>query len=85
MDRSENNRKVALSRWRNVRQRDLEHLRTLEHDERCGLYLARLLAYLAADGSVTVNRKRNKERGHSDIRFYPDDLVLVDLFTETGS
>ena len=72
----------TTGKWRS---RDLEHLRTLEHDERCGLYLARLLAYLAADGSVTVNRKRNKERGHSDIRFYLDDLVLVDLFTETVS
>ena len=41
-----------------------------------------MLAYLAADGSVTVNRKRNKGRGHSDIRFYPDDAALVSAFIE---
>jgi len=44
------------------------------------MHFVRLLAYIAGDGSITVNRKKNKEFGHVEIRFYPDDPALIPLF-----
>ncbi len=43
---------------------------------------ARLCGFLAADGSVFIRKERKTGKIHHDIRFYPDSLILAQLFND---
>jgi len=78
MNRSEHNRKVALSRWKKVRDREEKFIRKNSASNR---YLKmRMLGYLAGDGYVSV---RNEGKNYT-IRFFPDHESLIKPFVEAS-
>ncbi len=79
MNRSEQNRKVAISRWNNVLKK-----KTIIIQERSRKYpdlKARILAYLMGDGSVTIRKERNGNIHHV-VCFFPDDKQMLQTFLE---
>ena len=79
MNISEHNRKVALSRWSKVHERERnlhnKNFETFPH-------LARLCGFLAGDGSMMVRIDNNGSK-HYVLRFFPDHESLVEPFVES--
>lgn len=76
------NRKVALARWRNHRNKVYDYI--AQNQTSATLVLkARLCGYLAGDGSVTERHDRLNNKMHYDIFFYPDNEVMMQKYLES--
>ena len=67
------------ARWKKEHNAVKEHIKSTHHN-----FLkekARLIGYVMGDGSITANDSPSKG-SHHDIRFYPDDLQMVNLFVK---
>jgi hypothetical protein len=77
------NRKIALVRWKNLRDTISAHLTQISGQEKYVIFRARLHAYIVADGSISMyNEKKRPTATHHQIRFYPDHHSLIPLFIE---
>ncbi|MFH1181728.1 MAG: LAGLIDADG family homing endonuclease [Candidatus Woesearchaeota archaeon] len=76
---SNRNRKVALSRWRNIENRITSGIKAKEKYEEYKLLKAKILGFLAGDGHVSIRKERKSL--HHEIEFYPDRENLAHQFT----
>jgi len=51
--------------------------------EQSAILLSRLCGFLIGDGSVFIRKSKNSDGPHYDIRFYPDDETVANLFMKT--
>ena len=77
MNRSVQNKNVAIARWQNIYAR--ETLRIHENTAKNPELKARLIGYLMGDGSVTVRKEANGTI-HYQMGFYPDDPEMRKSF-----
>lgn len=73
---SERNRKVAINRWKNVRQKLYSEIALKEKSIDFRVLKAKLLGFLAGDGCVLIRQDCNGNMHHS-IDFYPDDKLML--------
>lgn len=59
------------------------HFRIENSKEQSALLLSRLCGFLIGDGSVFIRKSKKSDGKHYDIRFYPDDESVADLFMNT--
>lgn len=81
MNINERNRKVALSRWNRIHEKEKIIVNKNSHKFHLK---ARLFGFLAGDGSVMI-RKDNSNNLHYVLRFFPDHESLIEPFTESLS
>jgi hypothetical protein len=78
-------RNRVLNKWRESRIRNYEKviksLHKVDESER-EILRSRLCGFLAADGSVFIRKELKTGKVHHEIRFYPDNDVLVELFNK---
>jgi len=79
MNINEQNRKVALSRWSKIHEK--ERIIINKNSKKYPLK-ARLCGFLAGDGSIMV-RKDNNRKMHYVLRFFPDHESLIKPFIES--
>jgi intein/homing endonuclease len=75
---SNRNRKVALSRWKNIESRISSGIKAKEKEETYRLLKAKILGFLAGDGHVNVRKEGHAF--HHEIEFYPDIEALAQQF-----
>jgi len=79
-------RNKILEKWRKIRirnyEKSLESFKKLNEEE-SEILKSRLCGFLAADGSVFIRKELRTEKVHYEIRFYPDDYALVELFNKS--
>ena len=80
MDRQQNNKLVAISRWRKVHEKEDEFIRN--NSSQNSYLKMRLLGYLAGDGYVSV--RQDKTGIHHELRFFPDHKSLIKPFVEAS-
>jgi len=80
MDRKQNNKLIAISRWKKVHENEERFIKSNSiHNN----YLKmRLLGYLAGDGYVSV--REDKTGPHYGIKFFPDHESLIKPFIEAS-
>ncbi len=74
MGLKERNRKVAISRW----QKELAKQQPPQH-EGAQIAKAAICGFLAGDGSVIIRQSKKGQKRY-DLKFYPDDLVMLKVF-----
>ena len=74
---SEHNRKVAISRWKKVFEKQTAKI--IETSKKYPYLKARVIGYLMGDGSVTL-RHQKEGSNHHTICFYPDDEQMLKSF-----
>ena len=79
MNIRECNRKVAISRWYKIHEREKKFARKNSHKTHLK---ARLCGFIAGDGSILV-RKDNEGKLHYVLRFFPDHYSLIKPFNES--
>lgn len=81
-DWSSHNRAVANKRWKRVREKYKNHLKSIRGTPTYYLHKARLLGYLAGDGHVKIREeiRSGKQVLHYHIRFYPDDEQMMQAY-----
>ena len=80
MDRKQNNKLVAISRWKKIQEKEKEFIR--KNSIQNNYLKMRLLGYLAGDGYVSI--RRDKTGIHHEIRFFPDHKSLIKPFIEAS-
>lgn len=80
MNVREANRERAVARWRRVHESE-KHLINSRRN-RFMIQKARLHAYLCGDGSVSVRRERASGKLHCEIRFYPDHISMLNVYSD---
>jgi intein/homing endonuclease len=75
---SDRNRKVALSRWKNIESRISSGMKAKEKKGKYRLLKSKILGFLAGDGHVCI--RKEKTSLHHEIEFYPDNQVLAKHF-----
>ncbi|MBU2638419.1 MAG: hypothetical protein KJ955_05585 [Nanoarchaeota archaeon] len=71
------NKKVAINRWAKVFA--LQKKLFEKNSRKYPLLKARLLGYIAGDGSISIHKEKHSKEHHT-IRFYPDDKSMLDSF-----
>lgn len=78
-DLSKRNKKVAISRWKKILEKDMEKIKTKEQNPQCRLLKAKLLGFLAGDGCLSI-RKMTEGRTSYEISFFPDHVNLAKVY-----
>ena len=78
-----NFRNKVINKWRQSRIRNYKasnkYVANITNREK-QILKARLCGFLAADGSVFIRKEPNTGKVHHEIKFYPDDHKLVEIF-----
>ena len=77
MNLSDRNRWNIGCRWKKIHNIEKDRI---NEDY---LILSRLCGFLAGDGSLIIRKEKSREAMRYNVRFYPDDLELVDLFVDS--
>ncbi len=72
MNLSKRNKQNALARWQKIRKKEIDFINS-NFDKKH--FKARILGCIAGDGSISF------KNGRSDIRFYPDHISLLKVFS----
>ena len=77
------NKNKIMFRWNRVLEGHNNHTKKIIRTKKYKLLKARLLAFLAGDGSVSIRNEKGKANSvHYDISFYPDHPSLTNPFFE---
>jgi len=80
MNRQQNNKLVAISRWKKIHEKENEFIK--KNSNKNNHLKMRLLGYLAGDGYVSI--RQDKTGIHHELRFFPDHKSLIKPFIEAS-